>query len=1230
MLLIQNNSYKADIGFKYRVYFYRNIFNLQYNRTKNLWDRMLYLYFKKVSVCLDFNDIHVFTNQLTSTITNINTLIDTIELILYKYQDTSLQNVQEFSNIFTITRDNSNNTFINGEKIIDGNVRMTLYKLSASAIKTLLTNSLFFTNITNDIPDNMNDNSCQSCVNTTDITNCVTGFSTKINLLETNLTAVNNRVTSLTNGLLANNEDDIVEMNRINTLQMTKANISTTINGYRLESNIVLDKNDIGLNNVDNTSDLNKSVSILTQSALDLKVDKRTTVNNKSLSSDIVLTFLDIGLNNIDNTSDLAKPVSLAQQTALNQKADKTITINGHDLSSNVTISSTDIGLDNVDNTSDINKPISTQTQAALDLKVNKLISINNKQLNSNIVLDKNDIGLNNLDNTSDLDKPVSTQQQIVFDYKVDKTTTINGHGLNNSVVLNKTDIGLDQVNNTSDTDKPVSLLMQTALNQKADKTLTINGHDLNTNVNLNKLDIGLDQVDNTSDLNKPTSTATQVLLNLKVDTSRTINGHDLNTNLTLNKTDIGLDQVDNTSDVNKPISTAQQNAFDLKVDKTTTINGHDLNTNVILNKTDIGLNQVDNTSDLNKPVSTQTQLKLDSITNSMIITSSILDSKANSFVTINNYSLTDNIILNKTDIGLDQVDNTSDLNKPVSFPVVQLLDTKEDLVNKNSADGYAGLDNNGKIPLYLMPPIIGSSLLYLGTWNAQTNTPQILNGVGTNGNYYKVSVAGTTSIDGTNTWNIGDWIIYNGSIWERVINNDLVSSVNSKVGNVILTKTDLGLSNVDNTSDLNKPISNAVNNVLSNKIDKLISFNVNNLPIINSSGMLIDSSYKIDDESVTQYNIWSSRQTMLSITDKTELNIPTFNFNNFSYPSLRNYFSTSQSDSRLFSFNNNLSLNNNAYAGSVYSPYEDRIYFVPFNQTTQLHYIDCKTESIQSTPISNLVTNAYIGGAYSPTENRIYFAPYNQNNTLHYIDCNSGTVVEYQYNTQGAVSYGAVYSPKQNRIYFVPHSSHSQCMYIDCNVGSISTFLHGLQIVNNAYAGGVYSPTEDKIYFVPYAQNTKFCYINCSNTSVVEYVSNVTINQNAYIGGVYSPTNNYIYLIPHQQTLNIHYIDCNNDGIVGSIQYTGTSKYAGGVYINKQIYMIPYENGQLQYINTDNNQLYNLGSVTGSFFGGSYSPTQNKLYPTPHTTNNLIYVHLLDNNNISKSLMAGALFNKL
>ncbi|MFZ4797041.1 MAG: hypothetical protein ACOYMA_06070, partial [Bacteroidia bacterium] len=36
------------------------------------------------------------------------------------------------------------------------------------------------------------------------------------------------------------------------------------------------------------------------------------------------------------------------------------------------------------------------------------------------------------------------------------------------------------------------------------------------------------------------------------------------------------------------------------------------------------------------------------------------------------------------------------------------------------------------------------------------------------------------------------------------------VQSVNSNIGVVVLTKTDIGLSNVDNTSDANKPVSTA------------------------------------------------------------------------------------------------------------------------------------------------------------------------------------------------------------------------------------------------------------------------------------------------------------------------------------------------------------------------------------------------------------------------------------
>jgi len=51
---------------------------------------------------------------------------------------------------------------------------------------------------------------------------------------------------------------------------------------------------------------------------------------------------------------------------------------------------------------------------------------------------------------------------------------------------------------------------------------------------------------------------------------------------------------------------------------------------------------------------------------------------------------------------------------------------------------------------------------------------------------------------------------------------NGAVSSVNGQVGDVVLTKTNLGLGNVDNTSDANKPISNATQNALDLKVDKV------------------------------------------------------------------------------------------------------------------------------------------------------------------------------------------------------------------------------------------------------------------------------------------------------------------------------------------------------------------------------------------------------------------------
>ena len=59
--------------------------------------------------------------------------------------------------------------------------------------------------------------------------------------------------------------------------------------------------------------------------------------------------------------------------------------------------------------------------------------------------------------------------------------------------------------------------------------------------------------------------------------------------------------------------------------------------------------------------------------------------------------------------------------------------------------------------------------LNFIGVWDASTNTPPLVNSTGTKGNYYKVSIAGNTIIDGNDNWTIGDLILFNGTSWDQV-----------------------------------------------------------------------------------------------------------------------------------------------------------------------------------------------------------------------------------------------------------------------------------------------------------------------------------------------------------------------------------------------------------------------------------------------------------------------------
>ena len=88
-------------------------------------------------------------------------------------------------------------------------------------------------------------------------------------------------------------------------------------------------------------------------------------------------------------------------------------------------------------------------------------------------------------------------------------------------------------------------------------------------------------------------------------------------------------------------------------------------------------------------------------------------------------------------------------------------------------ANGVATLDSGGKVPTSELPAAILGALNYQGTWNASTNTPTLTSSVGTKGYYYVVSVAGNTDLNGITDWQIGDWAVYNGSVWQKVDNTD-------------------------------------------------------------------------------------------------------------------------------------------------------------------------------------------------------------------------------------------------------------------------------------------------------------------------------------------------------------------------------------------------------------------------------------------------------------------------
>ena len=79
-------------------------------------------------------------------------------------------------------------------------------------------------------------------------------------------------------------------------------------------------------------------------------------------------------------------------------------------------------------------------------------------------------------------------------------------------------------------------------------------------------------------------------------------------------------------------------------------------------------------------------------------------------------------------------------------------------------------------------------ALNYKGTWNASTNTPALASGVGTKGDYYVVSVAGSTNLDGETLWGVGDWAVYNGAAWQKVEGGNTINATTVSASTSVTT----------------------------------------------------------------------------------------------------------------------------------------------------------------------------------------------------------------------------------------------------------------------------------------------------------------------------------------------------------------------------------------------------------------------------------------------------------
>lgn len=138
-----------------------------------------------------------------------------------------------------------------------------------------------------------------------------------------------------------------------------------------------------------------------------------------------------------------------------------------------------------------------------------------------------------------------------------------------------------------------------------------------------------------------------------------------------------------------------------------------------------------------------------------------------------------------------------------------QSLDTNQLTTSSSVSEGQV-LNWNGQnwVPADL------NGLIYMGTWDAFQNSPNLLDYSGLPGSFYIVTVEGTEDLDGINDWKVGDWAVLNEDYeWTRIPGAGGVVSFNGRTGEVFSQAGDYVLNDLD---DVDLSVAPDPNDVLS------------------------------------------------------------------------------------------------------------------------------------------------------------------------------------------------------------------------------------------------------------------------------------------------------------------------------------------------------------------------------------------------------------------------------